>query len=278
VTGLGEIGEPAAREMSQPGPPKWELRPDRPHPARVYDYWLGGKDNFAADRDAAQWALREIPQWRDYALGNRQFLARVVRFLCDAGIRRFLDIGSGPPASPNVHEVARAWAPGVRVVYVDHDPMAFLHTEALVASDPMTSVVRGDLRDPDTVLRGAAELLDPGQPAALLIVATLHHVADEDDPAAAVARYLPAFAPGSYLVISHCTGEFAPEKVHATTAEARSRGAVFRPRGKDAIRAMFDGRELLEPGLVLVLRCRPEGGKPGPNADRAWAYAGVAPI
>jgi hypothetical protein len=266
------------RETSQPEPPEWELRPDRPHPARVYDYWLGGKDNFAADRDAARWALREIPQWRDYALGNRKFLARVVRFLCGAGIRQFLDIGSGLPASPNVHEVARACDPGIRVVYVDNDPMAFLHAEALMATDPMTSVVRGDLRDPDTVLRGAAELLDFGKPAALLFAATLHHVADEDDPAAAVARYLPAFAPGSYLVISHCTDEFAPEKVHATTAEARSRGAVFRPRGKDAIRAMFNGRELLEPGLVLVSRWRPEGGDPGPNADRAWAYAGVATI
>jgi hypothetical protein len=156
--------------------------------------------------------------------------------------------------------------------------MAFLHAEALMATDPITSAVRGDLRGHDGVLRGAAGLLDFGKPVALLFLATLHHVADDDDPAAAVARYLPALAPGSYLVISHCTDEFAPEKVHATTAEARSRGAVFRPRGKDAILAMFNGRELLEPGLVLVSYWRPEGGEPARNADRAWAYAGVAAI
>jgi SAM-dependent methyltransferase len=264
--------------MSQPGPAQWELRPDRPHPARVYDYWLGGKDNFAADRDAAEWALSRIPQWRDYARGNRQFMARVVRFLCGDGIRQFLDIGSGLPASPNVHEVAQACAPDARVVYVDNDPMAFLHAEALMATGPITSAVRGDLRDHETVLRGAAGLLDFGKPVALLFLATLHHVADDDDPAAAVARYLPALAPGSCLVISHCTDEFAPEKVHATTAEARSRGAVFRPRGKDAILAMFNGCELLEPGLVLVSYWRPESGEPARNADRAWAYAGVAAI
>jgi SAM-dependent methyltransferase len=262
--------------MSQPESQEWELRADRPHPARVYDYWLGGKDNFAADRDAAEWALREIPEWRDYARCNRQFLVRVVRFLCEAGIRQFLDIGSGLPASPNVHEVARACAPDTRVVYVDNDPMAFLHAEALMATDPMTSVVRADLRDPETVLRGAAKLLDFTEPVALLFLATLHHVADDDDPAAAVACYLPALVPGGYLVITHCTDEFAPEKVRATTAEARSRGAVFRPRGKDAILAMFHGRELLEPGLVLVSYWRPEGGIPCANADRAWAYAGAA--
>ena len=158
------------------------IRTDVPHPARIYDYWLGGKDNFAADRSAAEHALELVPEFLDYARGNRQFLVRAVRFLADSGIRQFLDIGTGLPTSPNVHEVAQSIRPDAHVVYVDNDPMVFLHAEALMAKNNTTSVVRADLRNVDDVLGRAGELLDLAQPTALMFVACLHHVEDDDDP------------------------------------------------------------------------------------------------
>jgi SAM-dependent methyltransferase len=255
-----------------------DVRTDIPHPARIYDYWLGGKDNFAADRIAAQRALELVPEFLDYARGNRQFLVRTVRFLAESGIRQFLDIGTGLPTSPNAHEVAHAADPDARLVYVDNDPIVFLHAEALMADNDTTRVVRADMRDTGEVLARARELLDLTQPTALMLIASLHHIADEDDPAGIVARYLAALAPGSYLVLSHCTDEFAYEAMHRASADARERGAVFVPRSREAIGRMFNGRELLDPGLVLVSYWRPEGGKPDPNADRAWAYGGLARI
>ncbi len=255
-----------------------DIRTDIAHPARVYDYWLGGKDNFAADRAAAEQVMQFMPEILDTVRGNRQFLVRAVGFLRDAGIRQFIDIGSGLPSSPNVHEVAGAGGTGARVVYVDSDPMVFLHAEALMAGNDTTAVVRADMRDVDEVLSGAGKLIDFGQPTGLLFVGCLHHLVDSDDPAGLVARYLTALAPGSYLVISHATDEPSPQKMRANSEVAESSGAVLIPRGRDAILGMFNGRELVEPGLVLVSYWRPEGGDPGPNADRAWAYGGVAAV
>jgi SAM-dependent methyltransferase len=266
--------------MSEQAPSgnEWQqLRTDIPHPARVYDYWLGGKDNFEVDRAGAEEALRYMPEFLDYALGNRRFLVRAIRFLSEAGITQFLDIGSGFPTSPNVHEVARAANPDSRVVYVDNDPMVFNHARALLADSPGTDAVFADLRDPDALLSGAAATLDLAQPVALLFVATLHHIEDGDDPAANVARYLDRLAPGSYLVISHCTDDFAPDKVRERAASAREWGLIFVPRSHADILAMFNGRPLAEPGLTLVTRWRPDE-DPGPNADRAWAYGGVASL
>jgi hypothetical protein len=254
-----------------------DIRADIPHPARVYDYYLGGKDNFAADRDAAEWALQRLPQLREYARGNRRFMVRATRFLCEAGVRQFLDIGSGFPTSPNVHEIAQEADPSNRIVYVDNDPMVFLHAEALMAKNTSTRVVRADLRDEETVLGEASELLDFTQPVALMFVASLHHIPDQDDPMGIVARYLLHVVPGSYLVLSHYTDEFAPEQVRAHEKEARRRQSSVTGRSKEAITAMFNGRELLDPGLVLVNYWRPTIG-PGPKADRAWAYGGVALI
>jgi SAM-dependent methyltransferase len=254
------------------------VRTDIAHPARVYDYWLGGKDNFAADRAAGRQVMQVMPEILDTVRGNRRFLVRATRFLSDTGIRQFIDIGSGLPNSPNVHEVAQAGDTGARVVYVDNDPVVFLHAEALMAGNDRTAVVRADLRDVDEVLSAAGKLADFSQPTALLFVGCLHHIVDSDDPAGLVARYLAALAPGSYLVISHLTNELAPEKVQANSEVAESNGAVLIPRGRDAILRMFNGHELVDPGLVLVSRWRPEGGAPGPNADRAWAYGGVAAV
>jgi SAM-dependent methyltransferase len=255
-----------------------DVRADIAHPARVYDYWLGGKDNFAADRAAAEQVLQFMPEILDTVRGNRQFLLRAVRFLREAGIRQFIDIGSGLPNSPNVHEIAQADNTGARVVYVDNDPLVFLHAEALMAGNHATAVVRADLRDVDEVLSRAGELLDFTQPTGLLFVGCLHHIVDSDDPVGIVARYLAALAPGSYLVISQATDEPSAEKMRANSEVAESSGAVLIPRSKDAILRMFNGRELVDPGLVLVSYWRPEGGDPGPNAERAWAYGGVAAV
>jgi S-adenosyl methyltransferase len=219
-----------------------------------------------------------MPEILDTVRGNRQFLVRAVRFLRDAGIRQFIDIGSGLPSSPNVHEVAQAGHTGARVVYVDNDPVVFLHAEALMAGKGATAVVRSDLRDVGEVLAKAGELIDFTQPTALLFVGCLHHIVDSDDPAGIVARYLTAVAPGSYLAISHATDDPSPEKMRANSEVAESSGAILIPRGKDAILRMFNGRELVDPGLVLVSYWRPENGDPGPNADRAWAYGGVAAV
>jgi len=251
------------------------IRTDVPHPARVYDYWLGGKDNFAIDREAAEEALALVPEFADYAVENRKYLVRAVRFACDAGIRQFLDIGTGLPTSPNVHEIAQSADPGTRVVYVDNDPVVFLHAEALMARDANTSVVRADLRDPGYVLGEAGRLLDFSQPVALLFVACLHHLLDSDDPAGVVARYLTVMAHGSLLILSHQTDEFAPDKMRQASVEAEKAGLTFVPRSRADILRLFNGRDLVEPGLVLVSRWRPDS-PPGLNAVRAWAYGGVA--
>ena len=268
--------------MTEPGQPgngvPADVRADIAHPARVYDYWLGGKDNFAADRAAAEQVMQVMPEILDTVRGNRQFLRRAVGFLRDAGIRQFIDIGSGLPNSPNVHEIAQADHPDACVVYVDNDPVVFFHTEALLAGNKATAVVRADLREVDEVLSAAGELLDFTQPIGLLFVGCLHHIVDSDDPAGLVARYLTALAPGSYLVISHVTDDLSSEKMRANSEVAESSGAVLIPRGRDAILRMFNGRELIDPGLVLVSYWRPDGGDPGPNADRSWAYSGVAAV
>jgi SAM-dependent methyltransferase len=255
-----------------------DIRTDIAHPARVYDYWLGGKDNFAADRETAEWVLSVTPEMLDAARAGRDFLVRTVRFLAESGIRQFLDIGTGLPTSPNVHEVAQSVHSDARVVYVDNDPVVFLHAEALMAKNGLTRVIRADMRDVDDVLAQARDVLDFSEPVALLFVASMHHLRDEDDPADVAARYLAALAPGSYLVLSHATDEFAPERMRENSKGAAERGAIFIPRGKDAILAMFNGLNLLEPGLVLVSYWRPEGGQPGLNADRAWSYGAVAQV
>jgi hypothetical protein len=254
--------------------PGWQVNASVPHPARIYDYWLGGKDNFEADREAAEAGLLAFPELRDYAAGNRKFLTRAVAFLRDQGIRQFLDIGSGFPTSPNVHEVA---GPDARVVYVDNDPMVFLHAEALMAISPDTEVIRADMRDSDSVLAQADGLLDFAQPTALMFVASLHHLTDADDPAGIVARYLGQLSPGSYLVLSHFTSEFAPERVAPMADRSSRRGVTSVPRDRAAIEAMFNGRELVEPGLVQVSYWRPDA-EPDQNADRVWALGGIASL
>jgi len=252
------------------------IRTDIAHPARVYNYLLGGKDNFAADRELAEANLRVLPQTLDSARGNRKFQVRAVQFLRDNGIRQFLDIGTGLPTSPNTHEIAQVTSPGARVVYVDNDPVVFLHAEALMADNDSTTVIREDLRNVEEVLAAAGKVLDFSKPVALLFIACLHNITDDDDPAGIVARYLSALAPGSYVVISHVTGDFAPAQMAAVTRQSAERGSTFIGRDMDAVTRMFNGKELVDPGVVVISYWRPEGVQPDANADRVWGYCGVA--
>jgi S-adenosyl methyltransferase len=248
------------------------------HCARVYDYWLGGKDNFAADRAAAEQAIRDCPEIVPTARANRGFLARTVRFLAvEAGIRQFLDIGTGIPTENNTHEVAQRVAPESRIVYVDNDPLILVHARALLASHPdgATAYAEADLRDPERILDLAAGLLDFRRPVAVLLLAILHHVDDEDDPHKIVATLMNAVPPGSYLVLSHPASDIGPEaaakmaqrlnEIMAEKITARDRAAVAR---------FFGGLELVAPGLVRVSDWRPPAGSDPGFPAAIWA--GVA--
>jgi hypothetical protein len=232
--------------------------------ARMYDYWLGGHDNFAADRIAALKVADRVPEVPLVARANRAFLGRAVRFLAgEAGIRQFLDLGTGLPTRGNVHQVAQAITPGARVVYVDNDPMVLAHSRALKTGEG-TAVIHADLRDADTILDhpDTRRLIDFTQPLAVLFVSVLHFVGGPD-AAAAVARFTGAAAPGSYLVLSHVTGEPDPQTAAAGTAVYASTASPITARTRQEILAFFDGLEILEPGLVPVSQWRPD--EPGPD-------------
>ena len=254
----------------------------RPHTARMYDYLLGGKDHFAIDRQTMEAGLRSWPGARVYARENRKFLARAVRYLArEAGIRQFLDIGTGLPSASNVHEVAQQVAPESRVVYVDNDPLVLVHAQALLTSDPAgrTAYIQADLRDPEKLLshpvvRGT---LDLTQPIALMLVAILHFIPDGDDPGAIVSTLMSALAPGSYLVSSHVTAEHDPDGVHGMEHAYRAGGLWAGARtAEDFGRLFFTGLELVDPGLVLISDWRPDGGQPHPSAKEVSSNGAVA--
>ena len=247
-----------------------------PNVARVWNYLVGGRDNFEADRAAVREVTALAPVVADVGPASRAFLRRVVRFLAaEAGIRQFLDIGTGLPASPNTHEMA---GPGSRVVYVDNDPVVFMRAKALMADDKSVVSVAADMRETGDVLSAAGRLLDFSQPTGLLFVASLHNIPDGDDPAGIVARYLGALAPGSHVVISHVTGDFAPSQMAEVTASYAARGATFIGRTHEQVTQMFNGRELISPGVVQISRWRPDDADPDPDPDRVWGYAGIARV
>jgi hypothetical protein len=264
--------------MTQPDDRRRVFARISPHPARVHDYLLGGKDNFAVDREAAEVSLAISPEIRPSARANRQFLVRAVRFLSDQGIRQFLDIETGLPTSPTTFEVAQAGHRDARVVGVDNDPVVIGHAESLMAGNQSTTAVLADLRNVDEVLAAAGKLLDFTRPVGLLFVACLHNIPDHDDQAGIVARYLTALGPGSYLVISHVTDELDPDRMHAIPAEYAKRGAVFVGRSKAAIQRMFNGAELVDPGLGLSSYWRPDGGQQDYDRGHVWGYSGVAEL
>ncbi|RGC69755.1 S-adenosyl methyltransferase [Micromonospora sp. MW-13] len=256
-----------------------------PHPARRYNYWLGGKDNFAVDRRSGDQIAAVYPAIRTLARENRAFLQRAVRYLAaEAGIRQFLDIGTGIPSADNTHEVAQAVAPESRVLYVDNDPMVLVHARALLTSSPTgaTAYLDADLRDPDRIL-AADELrrtLDLSRPVALVLVAVAHFLTDAERPYDVVARLVEALPSGSYLALSHVTVDFIPAEIVARMNVELAAGRIEQdavPRSRAEIARFFAGLDLVEPGIVPVTRWRaevPESERP-PLAE-ASIYGAVA--
>ncbi|MGH3171063.1 MAG: SAM-dependent methyltransferase [Trebonia sp.] len=252
----------------------------RPHPARMYDYYLGGKNHFAADRETAEKALRFWPAGRIGLRENRKFLGRAVRYLAaEAGISQFLDIGSGLPATNNVHEVAQRAAPGARVVYVDNDPLVIAHARALlVGSCPgSTAYIQAYLRDPRAILDEAMEYLDFSRPVALLLVAVLDFIPDKDDPEEIVRTLLDALPPGSCLAASHLTPEHYPAGVGGWQKVYRDADMPMNPRDSDQFAWIcFGGLEMVPPGVVLVSEWRHVTSGPSPAQAEVSCYGGIA--
>jgi hypothetical protein len=269
-----------------PSEPDWgPVDTSRPHPARRYDYWLGGKDNFAVDRESADQIAAMFPHIRTAVLENRRFLRRVVSFLAaEAGVHQFLDIGTGFPTSPNVHETAQLVAPASRVVYVDNEPLVVVHARALMTSSPQGAVdyVEVDLREPEKILtaRELTATLDLTQPVALLLIAVLHFLDDTDDPYRAVATLLQALPPGSFLALSHATFDLLTDDTIEQLTPLMTPGAghgPFRPRTRDEVAAFLTGLELVAPGLVPIASWRPEiEREPLARPEETGVYGAVA--
>ncbi|MCO1655739.1 SAM-dependent methyltransferase [Pseudonocardia humida] len=230
-----------------------------PHSARIWNYWLGGKDNFQADRDAGDEFLAVYPEQRDKARACRQFLYRAVRHLAlEEGVRQFLDIGTGLPTANNTHEVAQAAAPESKIVYVDNDPLVLAHARALLTSSPegVTNYIDADLHDPDKVLDEAAKTLDFDRPIALLLIGVLGHVQDYDEARSILSRLLARLPSGSFLVESDGT-DSSEEYLAAVEQYADSGGVPYNARSYEQIAGFYEGLEVLEPGVVDITQWRP---------------------
>jgi trans-aconitate methyltransferase len=250
----------------------------RAHMARVYDFWLGGKDNFAADRAVAEQVAAAYPDVRAAVRAQRAFLARAVHFLVtEAGVRQFLDIGTGLPSANNTHQVAQRAAPDSRVVYVDNDPIVLAHARVLLASSPegATAYIDADLRATGTILERAADVLDFGQPVAVMLLGILQGIHDQEDPGAIIARIMDAVAPGSYLAISQIASDVAADEVAEGVQRYNQQAAVpVAARTHAEVCRFFAGLELVEPGVGQVHRWRPGTGNLGTGRNLA-IYAGV---
>ncbi|GDY30455.1 SAM-dependent methyltransferase [Gandjariella thermophila] len=250
----------------------------RPSAARVYDYYLGGAHNFAVDRELAEQVIRELPELPRMTQANRAFLRRSVRFLMDRGVRQFLDIGSGIPTVGNVHEIAQRVDPHARVVYVDNDPVAVAHSRALLTEQPNTAVVHADLRDPVRLLAdpGVTALLDFDAPIGLLMVAVLPFVPDCDRPAAAIAAYREALAPGSYLVLSHATDDAGLDPEGRVKALYRRGSIQVVTRTRQQVTDLLDGFDMVDPGVVYLPLWHPDSAEDvAEHPERSGAYGVV---
>ena len=255
-----------------------KFRPDIPSPARIYDYLLGGKDNYPADRAVAAEIAKALPHIRVACEWNRAFLGRAVRYLAARGVRQFIDIGTGLPTVGNVHEIAQAAAPGAHVVYVDNDPVVLTHGRDLLHGVVGTAILEHDLRHPEAILADPElrALIDVGEPVAVLLAAVLHFIPDEDDLAGIIATLLEPFPSGSYLVVSHMTADAKPEVRTAAQVYDQTTTPIY-PRRRDQIQRLAKGLELVAPGVVWLPEWRPDPGtSPPPNPADAYLYALVA--
>ncbi|MGI5228130.1 SAM-dependent methyltransferase [Actinoallomurus sp. CA-142502] len=263
--------------LSPTGTPQSAFDTGVPHSARIWNYWLGGKDNYPADREAGDAFCEIFPGMPEVARAVRHFLARAVRHLADdVGIRQFLDIGTGLPTVDNTHEIAQRVAPESRIVYVDNDPLVLAHARALLTSTPpgATDYIDADVRAPETILEAAARTLDFSRPVGLILLGIMAHISDDDEARSILDRLLDALPPGSHLVLSDGTDvDKAREEAHR---RYNSGGAVpYLLRSPERLARFFDGLELLEPGVVSVSRWRPEPSPFGPPSEVS-TFGGVA--
>jgi len=239
-----------------------QLKLDRPHPARVYDYFLGGKDNFAVDRQAAEHLLDAFPGFRTAARSNRMWMHRAARYAAEQGITQFLDIGTGIPTSPNLHEVVQSVVPEAHVVYADNDPIVLSHSRALLVSRPegATAYLEADVTDPQSIIESdeVKNLLDLSKPVALSLVGVFHYLPDELKPYELVKQLLEPLAPGSLLIFSHCTPDFAPDLWERAIQVYKADGGDAQVRSKEEVTRFFDGLELVEPGVESPFRWHPD--------------------
>jgi hypothetical protein len=262
-------------------PPK--IDPSKAHVARIYNYWLGGKDNFAADREAGDAAIEAYPDMYSSVRANRAFLKRTVRYVAEeAGIRQFLDIGTGLPSANNTHEVAQSIAPESRIVYVDNDPIVLAHARALLTSSPegATGYLDADARDTGKILTAAAELLDFEKPVAVLLVAILQLVGDDDDPYGRVAELMRAVPAGSFLVISHVPSDMQRQATGVAQAASLLSTLMTQrvtPRSHDQVAGFFDGLELIGPGVVPIQQWRPDSDDEASSRAGMWGGVGKKP-
>jgi hypothetical protein len=252
------------------------IDPNKPSAARIYDCFLGGTHNFAADRAVAARAIELVPELPKVMRANRAFLHRAVRVAAAAGVRQFLDLGSGIPTEGNVHDVARSVRPDSRVVYVDREPSAVLHAQDILLDDPTTIALQGDLRYPDPIFDDprVRDFIDFEQPVCLLMIAVLHFIPDGPDLSAALSRYHDAAAPGSYLVVSHATGSARPGELDRIADLYNRTGTPLVMRNRDQVTALFDGWNLLDPGVVYGPVWRP--GPEDPAVEDPASYITLA--
>jgi hypothetical protein len=249
-----------------------------PHSARVWNYWLGGKDNFEPDRQLGEQIKQFFPEIAVIAQESRRFLARAVGYLAgEAGIRQFLDVGTGLPTADNTHEVAQRIAPESRIVYVDNDPLVLVHARALLTSTPegATEYIQADLADPETILREAARTLDFSKPIAVMFLGILAHITDYDKARSIVDRIVAALPSGSYLVVNDGTNVIDPEKRNAATQATIEGGTPYISRHPDTIAGYFHDLELIEPGVVSSIRWRAEPDENGKLPDQIDVFCGV---
>jgi hypothetical protein len=268
-----------------PQRPAWapdDVDLERPAAARMYDYYLGGSHNFAADRELADQNLEVWPDLPHITRANRAFLRRAVEFLAGAGIDQFLDLGSGIPTAGNVHEIAQAVNPEAHIVYVDTDPVAVAHGSVMLADQPRAAMLEADLRHPADVLADpvVTGLLDLSRPVAVLMIAVLHFVTEEDRPGEIIAAYRDGTAPGSYLAVTHATGDYWPERAKATEGIYQRSRNVMAFWSRPEVADLFTGYELVEPGLVDYTLWRPDAGDAAadPLGGDVRRYSGYAAV